>query len=331
MIRSRILGVGRCLPERAVTNFDLAEMFETSDEWIRQRTGIVERRFAEAGVYCSDLAREAAQNALENAGIEAGDLDFIIFATLSPDHHFPGSGVYLQEKMGLAGIGCLDVRNQCTGFLYSLAVADAFVRVGMYQRILVIGAEVHSSALNFTNAGRDVAVLFGDGAGAVVVGLSDDGDRGILATHMHADGRYADKLKLDIWDISKKPYITSETLSNGDIWPKMTGKEVFKHAVTRIPEVVEAVLKECDLTTPDVDLFIPHQANLRINQFAAHRLGVPEEKFYSNIESYGNTTAASIPIALSEVLEKGMIAENDLIMMVAFGSGFTWAASLMRW
>ncbi len=331
MVRSRILGVGRYLPERAVSNFELEEMFDTSDEWIRQRTGIEERRFADEGVYCSDLASEAARRALENAGLEAEDLDFIIFATLSPDHHFPGSGVYLQAKMGLAGIGCMDVRNQCTGFLYSLAVADAFVRVGMYRRVLVVGAEVHSSALNFTNEGRDVAVLFGDGAGAVVIGPSEDDSRGILSTHMHADGHFADKLKLDIWDISKKPYITPETLTNGDIWPKMAGKEVFKHAVTRIPEVVESVLKECNLKTEDVDLFLPHQANLRINQFAAYRLGVPEEKFYSNIESYGNTTAASIPIALSEVLENGMIEKNHLIMMVAFGSGFTWAASLMRW
>lgn len=331
MERSRILGVGRYLPERSVTNFDLAEIFDTSDEWIQQRTGIAERRFAEAGVYCSDLARAAADRAMENAGMKASDIDFIIFATLSPDHHFPGSGVYLQEKMGLAGIGCMDIRNQCTGFLYSLAVADAFVRIGMYKRILVVGAEVHSSALHFTDEGRDVAVLFGDGAGAVVVGPSEDDKRGILSTHLHADGRYADILKLDIWDISQKPYITEETLQRGDIWPSMKGKEVFRHAVTRLPEVIEAVLAEQNLGIEDVDLYIPHQANLRINQFAAHRLGVAQEKFYSNIEVYGNTTAASIPIALSEVLESGRIRENSLIMLAAFGSGFTWAASLIRW
>ncbi len=331
MIRARILGVGRYLPERVVTNFDLAKMFDTSDEWIQQRTGIVERRFADEGVYCSDLAAHASRQAIQNAGLQLEDIDFLIFATLSPDHHFPGSGVYLQAKLGLSEIGCLDVRNQCTGFLYGLAVADAFVRAGVYKRVLLVGAEVHSSALNFTNAGRDVAVLFGDGAGAVVVGPSEDESRGILTTHLHADGRYAEILKLDIWDISKKPYITETSLTNGDIWPKMIGKEVFKHAVTKIPEVIEAVLKENNLKTTDIDLYIPHQANLRINQFAAHRLGVPQEKFYSNIEAYGNTTAASIPIALSEILEKKIISENNLIVMVSFGSGFTWAASLIRW
>jgi 3-oxoacyl-[acyl-carrier-protein] synthase-3 len=331
MTRARILGVGRYLPERRVTNFDLAKMFETSDEWIQQRTGIVERRFAEEGVYCSDLALEASRDALKNAGMKAEDIDFIIFATLSPDHHFPGTGCYLQKKLGLSEIGCMDIRNQCTGFIYSLAVADAFVRVGMYKRILVVGAEVHSSALNFTNEGRDVAVLFGDGAGAVIVGPSEDPSRGILSNHLHADGRYADILKLEIWDISKKPYITPKTLEEGRIWPKMQGKEVFRTAVTKIPEVVEEALQANNLKLEDIDLFLPHQANLRINQFAAARLGVPEEKFYSNIQRYGNTTAGSIPIALSEVLEQGVVREGSLIMMVSFGSGFTWGANVIRW
>ncbi len=331
MTRARILGVGRYLPERRVTNFDLAKMFETSDEWIQQRTGIVERRFAEEGVYCSDLALEASQAALKSAGMKAEDIDFIIFATLSPDHHFPGTGCYLQRKMGLSEIGCMDIRNQCTGFIYGLAVADAFVRIGMYKRILVVGAEVHSSALNFTNEGRDVAVLFGDGAGAVIVGPSDDPSRGILSTHLHADGRYADILKLEIWDISQKPYITPQTLEEGRIWPKMQGKEVFRTAVTKIPEVIEEALQANNLKLEDIDLFLPHQANLRINQFAAARLGIPEEKFYSNIQRYGNTTAGSIPIALSEVLEQGILREGNLVMMVSFGSGFTWGASVIRW
>ena len=306
-------------------------MFETSDEWIQQRTGIVERRFAEEGVYCSDLALEASQAALKSAGMKAEDIDFIIFATLSPDHHFPGTGCYLQRKMGLSEIGCMDIRNQCTGFIYGLAVADAFVRIGMYKRILVVGAEVHSSALNFTNEGRDVAVLFGDGAGAVIVGPSDDPSRGILSTHLHADGRYADILKLEIWDISQKPYITPQTLEEGRIWPKMQGKEVFRTAVTKIPEVIEEALQANNLKLEDIDLFLPHQANLRINQFAAARLGIPEEKFYSNIQRYGNTTAGSIPIALSEVLEQGILREGNLVMMVSFGSGFTWGASVIRW
>ena len=331
MTRARILGVGRYLPERRVTNFDLAKMFDTSDEWVQQRTGIVERRFAEEGVYCSDLALEASRDALKSAGMKAEDIDFIIFATLSPDHYFPGNGCYLQAKMGLSEIGCMDIRNQCTGFIYSLAVADAFVRLGMYKRILVVGAEVHSSGLNFTDEGRDVAVIFGDGAGAVIVGPSEDPSRGILSTHLHADGRYADILRLEIFDISKKPYITQKTLDEGRIWPKMQGKEVFRMAVTKIPEVIEEALQANNLGIEDIDLFLPHQANLRINQFAAARLGVPEEKFYSNIQRYGNTTAGSIPIALSEVLEQGALREGDLIMMVAFGSGFTWAVSVIRW
>jgi len=314
-----------------VTNFDFEKMFDTSDEWIQQRTGIVERRFADEGVYCSDLALEASRAALESAGMEAADVDFIIFATLSPDHHFPGSGCYLQKKLGISEIGCMDIRNQCSGFLYSLAVADAFVRVGMYERILVVGAEVHSSALNFTNEGRDVAVLFGDGAGAVVVGPSEDPSRGILSTHLHADGKYADMLKLEIWDISKKPYITAKTLEEGRIWPKMKGKEVFKMAVTKMPEVIEEALEANNLKIDDIDMFVPHQANLRINQFTAARLGVPEEKFFSNIHRYGNTTAGSIPIALSELVEQGSIREGSLVMLVAFGSGFTWGASVIRW
>jgi 3-oxoacyl-[acyl-carrier-protein] synthase-3 len=274
---------------------------------------------------------EASKEALKNAGMKAEDLDFIIFATLSPDHHFPGSGCYLQKKMGLAEIGCMDIRNQCSGFLYSLAVANAFVRIGMYKRILVVGAEIHSSAMNFTFEGRDVAVLFGDGAGAVIVGPSEDPSRGILSCHLHADGNYADILKLDMWDISKKPYITTQDIEEGRIWPTMVGKEVFRTAVTKIPEAVEEALQANNLAVEDIDLFLPHQANLRINQFAALRLGVPEEKFYSNIQRYGNTTAASIPICLSELVEQDALAEGDLIMMVAFGSGFTWGTSVIRW
>ena len=331
MTRARILGVGRYVPERRVTNFDLEKMFDTSDEWIQRRTGIVERRFADEGVYCSDLGLEASREALKNAGMKAEDLDFIIFATLSPDHHFPGNGCYMQRKMGLSQIGCMDIRNQCTGFIYSLAVADAFVRIGTYKRILVVGAEIHSSALNFTDEGRDLAVLFGDGAGAVIVGPSEDESRGILSTHLHADGEGADMLRLEIWDISHKPYFTQKNLDEGRIWPKMQGRDVFRSAVEKIPEVVEEAVQANGLSVEDVDLFLPHQANLRINQFAAAKLGVPEEKFYSNIERYGNTTAGSIPIALSEVVEQGALKEGDLMMMVAFGSGFTWGASLIRW
>jgi 3-oxoacyl-[acyl-carrier-protein] synthase-3 len=331
MIRSKILGIGRFLPEKRVTNFDLEKMFDTSDEWIQQRTGIVERRYAEEGVFCSDLALEASRRALEDAAVSVEEIDFIIFATLSPDHHFPGSGCHLQRKLGIPGVGCLDVRNQCSGFLYSLATADAFVKTGMYKRILVVGAEVHSSALDFTNQGRDVAVLFGDGAGAVIVGPSEDPERGILSSRLHADGRYADALKLDIWDISKKPYITESDVREGQAWPKMKGKEVFRMAVTKLPETVEQVLADNGINLEQIALFIPHQANLRINQFCAARLEIPEEKFFSNIHMYGNTTAGSIPIALSEALEQGSIREGDYIVLCGFGAGFTWGATLIRW
>jgi 3-oxoacyl-[acyl-carrier-protein] synthase-3 len=323
--------MGRFLPERRVSNKDLEKMFETSDEWIQQRTGIVERRYAEEGVYCSDLALEATRRALENAKMGVEELDFIILATLSPDHHFPGTACYLQNKLGIPEVGCLDIRNQCSGFIYSLSVADAFVRIGMYRRVLVVGSEVHSSALSYTKEGRDVAVLFGDGAGAVIVGPSEDPDRGILSSHLHADGRYADALKLDIWDISKKPYITPKTIEEGHIWPKMRGKEVFRVAVTKMPEVIEEALRCNGLSVDQIKLFIPHQANLRINQFSAAQLGVPEERFFSNIHKYGNTTAGSIPIALGEALEQGAFGEGDTIILVAFGAGFTWGATVIRW
>lgn len=331
MLRSRVLGVGRYLPEQRVTNFDLEKMFDTSDEWIQERTGIKERRYAAEGVYCSDLAKEASRAALSNAELDLEEIDFIIFATLSPDHHFPGAGCYLQKKLGIKDIGCLDVRNQCSGFLYSLTIADALVRIGMYRRILVVGAEVHSSALNFTDEGRDVTALFGDGAGAVIIGPSEDPERGILSSLLHADGRFTDALKMQIWDISKKPYMSTKDIDEGRIWPKMKGQDVFRTAVTKLPEVIKNVLRANDLCLDQIKLFIPHQANLRINQFAAARLGVPKERFFSNIEKYGNTTAASIPIALSEALEQNAFQEGDYIVLAAFGAGFTWGATVLRW
>jgi 3-oxoacyl-[acyl-carrier-protein] synthase-3 len=282
-------------------------------------------------VSCSDLALGATLRALENARTKPEELDFIILATLSPDHHFPGTACYLQQKLGVPELGCLDIRNQCSGFLYSLAVADAFVRIGMYDRILVVGAEVHSSALDFTNEGRDVAVLFGDGAGAVIVGPSEDPERGILSSHLHADGRFADALKLEIWDISKKPYLSHATIDEGRIWPKMKGREVFRVAVTKMPEVIEEALRFNQLTLDQIKLIIPHQANLRINQFSAAKLGVPEDRFFNNIDRYGNTTAGSIPIAMSEALEQGAFGDGDTIVLVAFGAGFTWGATVVRW
>lgn len=331
MIRTVIAGIGSHVPPRIVRNDDLAKLMTTSDEWIRTRSGIQERRFADEGVYCSDLALEATQNALADARLEPSDLDFIIFATISPDHHFPGTGCFLQAKLGVPSIGCMDVRNQCTGFLYALAVGDAFIRTGMYRNILVVGSEVHSSALNFSDAGRDVTVLFGDGAGAVILAPSSDDGRGVLYSELHADGRFAKVLSADVWNISRKPYLSHASIDSGEIWPKMDGKTVFKHAVTRIAELVTNTLTRCNLTPDDVKYIVPHQANLRINQLVGERLGLPQEMFLNNIQKYGNTTAASIPLLLDQTYRAGKLDRGDLLLLVAFGSGFTWASTLLRW
>jgi len=331
VIRSCIVGIGSYVPPRVVSNDELARMMDTSDEWIRTRTGIVERHFAEEGVSCSDLGLEASKRALTDAGMTPGDLDFIVFATISPDHHFPGTGCFLQAKLGVAPIGCLDVRNQCTGFLYGMAVADALIRVGMYKNILVVGSEVHSSALDFTDEGRDVAVLFGDGAGAVIMSPSDDPNRGILYSELHADGRFARALFMSVWDISRKPFITPDVFSTREIWPQMDGRAVFKNAVIKLGELVENTLRNCRVKPEEIKLVIPHQANLRINDLLAERLGFRPGTFVNNIQKYGNTTAASIPLLLDETYRAGTIQRGDLILLIAFGSGFTWASSLMRW
>lgn len=331
MIRSVIRGIGSYVPPQVVKNEDLARLFATNDEWIQTRTGIKERRFAEEGTSCSDLALEASKRALEDARMQASDLDFIIFATLSPDHHFPGTGCYLQTKLAAPHVGCLDVRNQCTGFLYSMAVANAFIQAGTYQNILVVGSEIHSSALDFSDRGRDVAVLFGDGAGAAVLSASAENERGILYTELHADGEFARALHMDIWDISKKPFISQQTIDDGDIWPQMDGRTVFRHAVTRLVELVLQTLKRNGLKPEDIKYVIPHQANLRINQMVAEKLNMPKDKFLSNIHKYGNTTAASIPLLLDESYRTGKIQRGDLLLLIAFGSGFTWGSALLRW
>lgn len=331
MIRSCIEGIGSYVPPRVVRNDDLAKQLVTSDEWIRTRTGIEERHFAEEGVYCSDLALEASKRALDDAGMTPGDLDFIIFATLSPDYHFPGTGCFLQAKLGVESIGCLDVRNQCTGFLYGLAVADAMIRVGMYRNILVVGSEVHSSALDFSDEGRDVAVLFGDGAAAAVLSPTEDPRRGILHSELHADGRFAKALFMSVWDISRKPFMTSETFATREIWPRMDGRVVFKHAVTRLAELSMNTLRACNVSPEEVKYVIPHQANLRINELLAEKLKFPEGKILNNIQKYGNTTAASVPLLLDETYRSGKIQRGDLLLLIAFGSGFTWASSLLRW
>ncbi|MBZ0253858.1 MAG: beta-ketoacyl-ACP synthase 3, partial [Candidatus Methylomirabilis sp.] len=273
----------------------------------------------------------AAERALANAGVRKEEIDFIIFATLSPDHHFPGSGVYMQDKLGIPGVGALDVRNQCSGFLYSLAVADAFVRTGQYKRILVVGAENHSHCLEDPRNSRDVAVLFGDGAGAAVVGPSESEDRGIFSIHLHADGSGADALKMDVFDFSKLPFISEEDLRAGIQWPKMDGRKVFMNAVGRMKEVMQEALKSSGFGVEDIDMVIPHQANLRINETVRKSLGMPEEKFHNNLQKYGNTTAASIPLALTEAIELGKVKPGSLVAFVAFGAGFTWGAAVMRW
>lgn len=331
MIRSVIRGIGSYVPPKVVKNEELARLFTTSDEWIRTRTGIEERRFAEEGTSCSDLALEASRRALDDARMQASDLDFIIFATLSPDHHFPGTGCYLQTKLAAPHVGCLDVRNQCTGFLYSMAVANAFIRAGVYRNILVVGSEIHSSALDFSDRGRDVAVLFGDGAGAAVFSASEEDERGILYTELHADGEFARALHMDIWDISKKPFISQQSIDLGEIWPQMDGKTVFRHAVTRLVELVLQTLKKNGLRPEEIKYVIPHQANLRINQMVAEKLNMPKEKFLSNIHKYGNTTAASIPLLLDESYRSGKLERGDLLLLIAFGSGFTWGSALLRW
>jgi 3-oxoacyl-[acyl-carrier-protein] synthase-3 len=330
MIRSRILGTGACLPDRVVTNEELAQMMDTSDAWIRERTGIRERRFVEPGTGTSELALGASRRALEAAGIETDDLDHIILATLSPDYTFPGSAVILQDMLGIGTVGAMDVRNQCSGFLYGLAVADAFIRTGQYRHILLVGAEVHSTGLDLTSAGRDVAVLFGDGAGAVVLGPSEDG-RGVRSVHLHSDGKHVKKLWLEAPASRCHPRISEDMLREGRHYPLMEGRAVFKHAVMRFPQVIREALTANQLAIEDIDLFFLHQANLRIVEAVAASLHVPLERFFNNIDHVGNTTAASIPIALDEATRQGRIPDGARLVLAAFGSGFTWASAHVVW
>jgi 3-oxoacyl-[acyl-carrier-protein] synthase-3 len=333
MFSSKIVGVGRYLPDNVVTNFDLEKLMDTSDAWIRERSGIAERRFAnlEKGETTSFMGAEASKKALDMAGLTAQDVDFIIFATLSPDYFFPGSGCPMQVHLDIPGIGALDVRNQCTGFVYAVSVADQFIKTGMYKNILVVGSEVQSAGINLTTAGRDVAVLFGDGAGAVVMTASEEQGKGVLSSHLHADGNFMDELCLVNPGSGSKPFVNYEMIDNGSVYPFMNGRQVFKNAVTRFPEVILEALQANNLSTTDVDLVIPHQANERITEAVQMRLKLPREKVFRNIHKYGNTTAASIPIALSEAMEEGLVKDNSLVCLAAFGSGFTWGANLIRW
>lgn len=330
--RTIISGIGHYLPPQIVTNFDLEKRMNTSDEWIRQRTGIIERHHALPGIGSSDLGVEAAKLAIEDAGIDKSEIDFIIAATLSPDNYFPGIGVLIGAKLGLNGIGALDVRNQCSGFIYALSVADQYIRNGTYQKILLVAAEVQSSNLDYSDEGRDMAVLFGDGAGAVILELnSENDDRGILTTKLFADGQYASELWMEKPSPKDKPTFYPNFLEEKRYYPRMNGRNVFKHAVEKMPQAVLASLEELGLTVTDIDYLIPHQANDRISLMVAQKLKIPVNKVIRNIHRVGNTTAASIPIALDEAVKDGRIKKGDLIALTAFGSGFTWASALLRW
>ncbi len=331
MTKTAFLGLGHYVPSKVVTNDDLAQMFDTSDEWIQKRTGIKERRYIEeSGIGASDLAVPAVQMACKNAGIDVSEIDAIIFATLSPDHEFPGSGCFLNHKLGLGGIPALDVRNQCSGFLYGLQIADAWIRCGMYRRVALIGAEVHSTGIDFSDEGRDVTVLFGDGAACVVLGPSKNEDAGLIDVEVHADGSGARDLWIEAPSSAHMPRMTHEMIDNRAIWPAMNGRHVFRWATAKMPEVSRSVLERNGISVNELDLVVPHQANKRINEFVAQKLEIPPDKVVHNIEKYGNTTAASIPLALSEAIQEGRAKEGDLVLLPAFGSGFTWGAALVR-
>lgn len=330
MRRSRIVGMGHFVPERVVTNDELSQRMETSDEWIVQRSGIRERRWVEGNVGASDLAVPAALQALAEAGRTVADVDLILFATLSPDLNFPGSGCILGAKLGIPGVPAMDIRTQCTGFLYSLSTADAMVRSGMANCVLVVGSEVHSSGLDISTRGRDVTVLFGDGAGVAVVAASDDAS-GLIDHELHADGRYAEILMVEAPASRLTPRLTKEMMDEGRHFPKMDGKAVFKHAVEKLPALVHSLLGRNGLTLADIALLVPHQANMRINELVARHLGLGPEKVMHNIQKYGNTTAGSIPIALHEAALEGRIQKGDLVLLAGLGAGLTWGGTLLRW
>ena len=326
-----ITGTGHFVPPKVVTNFDLERMTNTSDEWIRQRSGIEERHYVESGVGSSDLAYEAAVRAIEDAKIDKSEIDFIIAATLSPDNYFPGIGVIVQAKLGLPGIGALDVRNQCTGFVYALSVADQYIKTQMYKKILIVAAEVQSTNLDYSDTGRDIAVLFGDGGGAVVLEANTKNeDKGILSTHLFSDGRFVSELWMEKPSPKDNPTFSHEMIENKSHFPKMKGRNVFINAVDKMPEAVRAGLECNNLTIEDVDYLIPHQANDRISQMVAKVLKIPVEKVIRNIDHTGNTTAASIPIALDEAFKSGKIKEGNIVVLTAFGSGYTWGSAVIR-
>jgi len=332
MKNARIIGHGHFVPDRVVTNAELEKMMDTSDAWIQERTGIKERRWIQPGeITIYGLGFKAAQKAIQRAGIEASEIEFIIFASILADHGFPGGGCFMQEMLEIPGVPSMDIRNACSGFIYGLAIADKFIKSETYKTVLVVGAEIQSTGIDKTTRGRDVSVIFGDGAGAVILQATDDKSKGVLTTHLHADGRYAKKLWCEWPSIHMTPAVGGMFNDWERDAPYMEGRFVFKHAVVKFPEVINEALEATGHSIEDVDLVIPHQANLRITEVVAQRLGIPMSKVYSNIQRYGNTTAASIPIALDEAVEEGLIKENSLVCLAAFGSGFTWGSALIRW
>lgn len=335
-VRARITGIGSYLPPNVVTNDDLAAKIDTSDEWITQRTGIKERHWVDSETTTSDLGLAAAQEALAGAGIGPDDLDMLFVATLSPDHEFPGTACFLQAKLDIpAGIPAIDVRQQCTGFVYATSIADQFLRTGFARRVLVVGAEVHSKGLEMTDEGRDVTVLFGDGAGAVVMEGTEVADPStdshILSSHLHADGRHAEDLWLPAPGMAYDRFMSHEQVDRGDVYPKMNGRAVYVNAVKRMGEAITETLTANETAIEDVDLFVFHQANLRINEAVAEKFGIPSEKVFNTIDRFANTTAATIPIGLHEAVKAGRLEPGMLVAIAAFGSGFTWGSLLVRW
>jgi 3-oxoacyl-[acyl-carrier-protein] synthase-3 len=335
MYHSKISGLGYYVPENIVTNDDLSKIMDTNDEWIQERTGIKERRHIIRGEdTTTSMGVKAAEIAIKRANVAKEDIDFVIFATLSPDYYFPGPGVLVQRDLGLKTVGALDVRNQCSGFVYAISIADQYIKTGMYKNILVIGSEVHSTGLDMSDKGRGVSVIFGDGAGAAVLSREEDLNKGILSTHLHSEGQHAEELALIAPGMGKR-WVT-DILADNDpndesYFPYMNGQFVFKNAVVRFSEVINEGLVANNLQVSDIDLLVPHQANLRISQFIQQKFKLSDDQVYNNIMNYGNTTAASIPIALTEAWEKGKIKSGDLVVLAAFGSGFTWGSVIIRW
>ncbi|MCH1609043.1 MAG: ketoacyl-ACP synthase III [Flavobacteriaceae bacterium] len=335
MYKSKITGMGMYVPENEITNRDLTALMDTSHEWILERTGIESRRHIKKGDgnTTATMGVKASRIAIERSGIDKNDIELILFATLSPDYYFPGSGVIVQKELDIPTCPAMDIRNQCSGFIYALSTADQFIKTGMYKNILIIGSENHSGGLDMTTRGRGVSVIFGDGAGALVLSRSSSEETGILSTHLHSEGKYAEELSL-IGPSTRRwvpEIMAANDAEDTSYYPYMNGQLVFKNAVVRFSEVIMEGLQENQMTPDQIDMLIPHQANLRISQFIQKKFGLTDDQVYNNIMRYGNTTAGSIPIAMTEAWEAGKIKSGDLVVLAAFGSGFTWGSALIRW